>query len=226
VPSAAAIPLACCSSQGTWNIGTGFLARLNGTVGLVTAAHIPTGSQPKSSWQFWPKEMSFFLSDDNYIVTKLFFRFASANSPLFRFVCAEHQKIADMMLLTEYQHADQIKQLTGSFSVIDFVEKQILPKPHEALTCYGFPDVKKQWPYASPIKSRGAFCSVEDGPMFTATVPTQNGMSGGPVFDDSDRFVGMMIGNTDGFARIIPMCALALLWHASSTPMLERMNLQ
>ncbi|WP_448205316.1 hypothetical protein [Azospirillum sp. sgz302134] len=102
---------------------------------------------------------------------------------------------------------DKLPTLDQSFldnvDIIDCTGRQKDPKPGEAIVGYGFPHKHETWPYATPDCAMGTF-ERKNGLMYEANLDVLEGHSGGPVFTDSGKFVGMMIGTTGPYARIVP----------------------
>jgi hypothetical protein len=84
--------------------------------------------------------------------------------------------------------------------------------PGDGLTAYGYPEHGGSWPYAPARVRRGHLLRLNTaGPMFEAALETRVGFSGGPVFMDDGTCLGMLIGETDGVTRIIPLHVLLTL---------------
>jgi hypothetical protein len=136
-------------------------------------------------------------------------------APLFSYVEDAAGSMADMMALYGLNHMATISGLRSHFEVVPLIPPSVTLTAGDVLTCYGYPNVADEptWPYVPARSAKGNFLRVGDaaGNMIEASVPTEEGFSGGPVFTEAGVFVGMLIGETSGVARIVSGKALAFL---------------
>lgn len=218
-----AIPLlAVTAVAGVFNNGTGFLGRRHtGQVGLFTAAHVPTKAQPihTENWVGWPNSIHAFTSPSNAIEVPLF---SATGEPLFAYLEGTGGQLADMMGFLGPTYDGVITALQAQYEVVDLENPTAWSlATGQQLTCLGYPllGADAKWPYLPASSRTGPFRGVREGPMFEADIETGEGFSGGPVSKADDGIlVGMLIGNSDGLARVVPGGLLATLEPTATTP--------
>lgn len=210
-----AIPLASPLPDGL-AIGTGFLAHLNGSLALFTAAHVPTGHPPTAdaAWTTWPAAMHAYLSEHDGVRLELFIDSPGLRLPLFRYLRADGNRLADMMAFTGPAHAAPLAHLARRYAPVE-----LLPSSEwsielgDTLHCFGYPyrGPGTPWPYSRALDASGPIRGMLEGPIIEAECEAIPGHSGGPVFDDHGTFVGMQIGHNDERTRIVPGFPLSAL---------------
>lgn len=210
----AAIPLHTRASGGLRiNIGTGFLARRQGVLGLVTAAHMPTKTQPRADWIVWPDRLGAGAVGTPEVSLELFSAIIP-RTPRFRFRVSNEAtgKMEDMMAIVG---DPALEPLAEHFEVIDLDIDHFVITEEQGMTCYGFPHWAETWPPAPVPVTHGTFLG-QRGRIFEANMPNEEGFSGGPVFLDDGQFAGMLIGSRGGdeddIATIVPWPEVASLW--------------
>jgi hypothetical protein len=204
-----AIPLYVPKSERTTLIGTGFLGRRGGEVGLLTAAHMPIGIQPfaTAGWVGWPHEiLSVPDPTGSPQPVHLFDPEQSARTPVFSYRVRSETTgfLHDMIGFFGPVHEPAISALEEVYEVIDLESESSEPSKGTALTALGYPDRggATTWPYHSARRSSGPFERVADDGLLEAAFAPADGLLGGPVFTDKAEFVGMVVGAEDGAARI------------------------
>ena len=203
-----AFPVSNILPDGDHAIGTMFLVR-HGGLFLVGAAHSPTRLQPHRRWAEWPSEFQFWVSPTENISLPLFTA-DFLRVPLFRFERRDDfsDNLQDMMALpvseAQFGHLPSINLASGADTVA-------VGTP---VAVYGFPDRPElpKWPYAPAKVATGIVQSVEPHLVFCGNMASEVGHSGGPVFADDGRLVGMLIGHEhDGRRTVVPTAALLRL---------------
>jgi hypothetical protein len=191
-------------------IGTGFFAQVaNGGLVLVTAAHVPTRTQPTSDFTKWPERLSVINTENSQVVLELFQPGHATRLPLFKYF-ASAGAMADMMALPLPPAIVAI----GKFNLSPAVDlRTVIEQSHPLgpVSGFGYPSKgpNTPWPYTPADETKGQLLDTS-GMMITATMKTIEGHSGGPVFGSGDSFVGMMIGS-NGVAKIVSNRLLSAL---------------
>ncbi|TDC35540.1 trypsin-like peptidase domain-containing protein [Kribbella albertanoniae] len=145
----------------------------------------------------------------------LFLGTGGRREPAFAFIEGEGRRLADMMGFVGPQFASVTVKLMERYEVADLGD--VVGSNGGGgleLVCHGYPDLGggAKWPYAPPSVVNGQFTGInQSGPMIEADMATEKGFSGGPVLMEDGSLAGMLIGDTDGKARIVPRQVLALL---------------
>ena len=204
-----AIPLFVPKSERITLIGTGFLARRRGEVGLVTAANVPIGIRPFATggWVGWPHEVLAVtdLAGPPQPV-QLFGEARGVRAPTFSYSLRNEATgyLHDMIGFFRSPNEPAIAALQEVFDVIDLETEPPPLTKGTVLTAVGYPDRggATTWPYTSPRRSSGLFEHVGDDGLIEATFAPADGLHGGPVMTDRGAFVGMVAGSNGGSARI------------------------
>lgn len=192
-------------------IGTAFLMRRSG-LWLVSCAHIGQNRHPTPDWSTWASELSIFPTEASRCNMPMFAVANDVRTPTFRFRLQEDGFLADMIALRLIEEVVAPGGLLEHFCVIEPKTFQIAPALGEPLIGYGFPDRPElsSWPYYPADETAGTFAR-QNKAMFESLQPVQKGHSGGPVWSAEGKFVGMMIGTTDEYTRIVPAVVIAML---------------
>ena len=229
IPSRVAIPMSAPKPPDEAHIGTCFLGRRAGRLGLYTAAHVPVGKQPRAThgWSGWPTAVHAWQTPTTPREVQMF-AMTIPITPLFSYRLNPYPALsstllppsmADLMTFRATQHAAVIQALAEVFDEVD-LDDEVMPEAGAPLIGFGYPDLggDAKWPYPDASTVMGEFLRAEGG-LIRARMPLDDGFSGGPVFsEDRGAFVGMMIG-TDGskgtpgadHARIVRPAELAQL---------------
>ena len=204
-----AIPIYVPKSDRITNIGTGFLARRRGEVGLVTAAQVPLGIRPFATggWVGWPPELQSVpdLKGSPQPI-RMFEQERGVRVPTFSYSFRNEATgwLHDMIGFFGPAHEPAIAALEQVFDVIDLEAEAPDPARGTVVTALGYPDRggATRWPYESPRRSSGQIEQVgEDGLLHAGLAPA-DGLVGAPVVTDKGDFVGMMVGSSGRSARI------------------------
>lgn len=204
-----AIPVYVPKSDRITNIGTGFLARRRGEVGLVTAAHVPTGLRPFATggWVGWPHELLTVPDPTGPAEpVQLFDSTQGVRAPAFSYAVRNEATgwLHDMLGFFGPEHEGAITALQEVFEVIDLETETPEPTKGTVLTAVGYPDRggATKWPYGSPRRISGPVERIADDGLVEAAFTPSDGLLGGPVFTDNGDFVGMVVGTNGRAARI------------------------
>lgn len=183
--------------------GTAFLIRIPECgLALVTCAHLPIKMQPHTDFQLWPNSITLFNLPETRRV--LLFDTEASRVPAFKFFQDRFTgTMSDVIVFPQAQMQELDPSFIESVQIIDCTKPPADPKPDEPICGYGFPDKHEIWPYAPPDCVEGTF-KHRNVLMYEADLDLKVGHSGGPVFTQSGQFVGMMIGTTGPYARIVP----------------------
>ena len=206
-----AIPVYVPKSERITNIGTAFLVRRHGEVGLVTAAHVPIGMRPFATggWVGWPHEL-LSVPDPTGSVQPLqmFDQPQGVRTPAFSYSFRNETTgwLHDMIGFFGPAHEDAITALRNVFDVVDLDMESTEPAKGTVVTALGYPDRggATVWPYGSPRRSSGPVERVAEDGLLEAAFTPGDGLAGGPVVTDKGDFVGMVVGTRDRSARIQP----------------------
>ena len=204
-----AIPLYVPKSERITYIGTGFLARRRGEVGLLTAAHVPLGIRPfeTAGWVGWPHEMLAVPDlEDAPLAVQMFASSENGRAPAFSYEFRNEATgyLRDMLGFFDPVNAEAIDALQETFEVIDLESETSEPKKGAVVMALGYPDRggESTWPYASPRRCTGPFERVADDGLLEATIGATEGFAGAPAFTEGGEFVGMVAETSGGSARI------------------------
>jgi hypothetical protein len=210
-----AIPLYVTKSERITLIGTGFLARRKGEVGLVTAANVPIGIRPFATggWVGWPHEILAVTDPTGSPQpVHLFQPEESVRAPVFSYRLRNEATgyLHDMLGFFDPIHEPAISALQDVYEVIDLDEEASEPHQGAVVTALGYPDRggSTMWPYGSPRRTSGAVAQVTDDGLIEAALGAAGGFHGGPVFTDKGGFVGMVSEGDGRSGRIHPRAAL------------------
>jgi hypothetical protein len=203
-----AVPVGCWRNT-LFNIGSGFIVAEGGHR-LITAVHTAQLSQPTSQWVDWPLNLSIFVRPDDAVAEPMFLG-SAVRIPRFRYRHGESWPSIDDAIVLPIKPETHTR-LTVTLTVVQLSTANHSLEIGQILTGYGFPDlsVEAKWPYDPPSTTSGIYLGMR-GPLISAKLPITHGFSGGPVFDEDERFVGMMIGSTNGVTDIVPASYLARL---------------
>jgi hypothetical protein len=197
--------IAACAlqSDGVLAYGAAFLRRVEGRTWLVTAAQLLPNAAPNAGFGLWAEKLMLIPADRKRVDIPLFVEDMGARRPLFRYYDDEG-RFADVIareLSADYLAAKAL----GQAQVYDAAIEPFPLEAGDALTGHGFPDPGDgQWPAYPPGTVRGTFHSA-DGLTLGAEMPVKTGFAGGPALDAKGRLVGMIIGDTAGLTRLIPV---------------------
>ncbi|WP_291052151.1 hypothetical protein [Herbiconiux sp.] len=185
-------PIHTTDSDGNDNVGSAFLAAINGRDYLVTAAHVPTGEQPKSDWSTWPDTLKVHVDAGYYEVD--LFSSDGMRTPKFGYLKGSGVNLADALWMPVDTFGEAGYALLSQHQ-IHVLEASIGVPPGTPLQVYGFPNIETTWP--PPIQvADGTVIGIRGGAMIEADIVTVKGFSGGPALrTDNGQFLGLHIGH-------------------------------
>jgi hypothetical protein len=130
--------------------------------------------------------------------------------PSFRYI-KQGDALADLIAIELTPSAFVPGAFFAKTRLINCANEIATPTAGQSLVGYGFPHLQETWPSSTPYRVGGTFVHAAAGPMYEATMELQVGHSGGPVLTDTGKLVGMMIGHTNGKARIVPASSICTL---------------
>jgi len=209
-PSPYAIPVGYASG-GEFTAGTGFLGRSSGVVSFYTAAHNLYGYHPVATpgWDGWHKQIGVYLHPDEPALALEAFSIVEPTTPgviagtFPLFSWAPDPMSQYMRDAVRFRHSDASPVLAACverYAVVEFDD--LVPAEgltaSDRLSCAGYPVLASaeqtvRWPYLPPERLDGYFLRVNQRHV-QATMASQKGFSGGPVFTEAGRFAGMVVG--------------------------------
>ncbi len=193
------------------NIGSSFIVK-NATHNyfLVTAAHLPTNAQPTSDFSKWPEYITVLNAVNSGVRFNLFNYVAETRIPTFKHILADGGRVADIMALPLAPHFVLPRGTFENRYIVDLLQPVTATRGPGKIIGFGYPDRGGTWPYNPADEIHGEFLHLNQS-MYEGKLQTCVGHSGGPVFDHTEQFVGMMIGETNGLARIVPDFVISAL---------------
>ena len=182
-----AVPLVATWGNGQIRGGTGFFLDVEGTIYLVTAAHLPRGERADDDWANWRSELtialqhrprlSLFTTDLLGRRTPRFFFGRSSTDPC---------RLVDVIAFPASPY-DLDLQGVQVHSI-----RSVTPEVGEVVTLHGYPAEQAAWPtlrrLTGPVTGTvQAFLAFRVGVM--------GGFSGGPLVGSDGRFLGMVVGS-------------------------------
>jgi len=197
VGKAKAVPICTRNAAGAVAGGTGFFARYEGRLWLVTAAHVALGANGvHDRWAEWPDEIAVHVGPGMMAML-----FDDQRRPLFAYK-AEAGRVADILALDLSPLAKF--DFMGRVEIYDLATAAPVAVG-EAITAHGFPTDVDDWPQTVV---RG-FAVVALSPGVIEHVPSAgNGMSGGPVLDQRGALLGLVMGHNHGIGRVASVEAI------------------
>lgn len=197
VGKAKAVPIRTCNAAGAVAGGTGFFARHEGRLWLVTAAHVALGANGvHDRWAEWPDEIAVHVGP-GMIVTL----FDDQRQPLFAYK-AEAGRVADILALDLSPLAEF--DFIGSVEVYD-LDAAAPVAVGEPIAAHGFPTDADDWPQTDVR----AFSVLALSPGVIEHVPSAgNGMSGGPMLNQRGALLGLVMGHNHGIGRVAAVEAI------------------
>lgn len=194
------------------NVGSSFLAAVDGEPYLLTSAHLSTMSHPTPRWEDWPRRI-ILRHPGGQVTVDLFLGADGSRVPVFGYAKypAPSEGMADVIWLKlAGPFAEALPVLTYSY-VVHSVDPCV--EVDGILTAYGYPASAVPWPRIPADTCAGA-AAERTGLMLLANLRSEVGYSGGPVLTESGALAGMLIGSNDaGAAQIVPADTL----HSSIT---------
>lgn len=189
--------------------GTAFLYSLGGTMHLVTAAHNCTGATISSTqWDDWSSHFAIFVVNDSHQVEEvrvdLFDEVDGTRSPRFKYVRQPHlaEHVVDLVMIP----VDVTWQWVAQYQVAS-QRTGAIPRDGDMVQLQGFPVHVADWPEIQTVEGPIVHVPYPSPGLLLAAMASAKGFSGGPVFDFSGAFMGMVLGQTDDadkHAQIIP----------------------
>ena len=188
------LPISAPTADGKFNIGAGFLIKKAQRLWLITAAHVPTNSQPVSDWANWPENIYVWVTPSTCEVLPLFIVEGSIRKPNFLSISSSGNRIHDFMALPIMP--SDAHEREGLLSQFHVVRNRPLGDPVKGtlVVGFGFPFVSEKWPSAEPHRFDGRFL-YRGGMVSRIRAEVKKGHSGGPVFTERGVFLGMTIGS-------------------------------
>lgn len=207
------MPVCGLKPDGEFAVGAGFLIEEGGRRFFVTCGHLGHCANPPSSdWSLWTDRLRVFLRKDAYFEIGLFQNTGSARVPTFHHLMVEGDKhIADAIAFDLAGPAISDPALFHGYSVC--APETFKLEVGQTVFGYGFPGLRDdRWPYAPPDLVEGTFVGVVGAAVHCA-LPVRSGHSGGPLFTADGNLIGMIMGDNDGEAVIIPRPVLKGIAH-------------
>jgi len=199
VAQAKAVRIRTRNAAGATAGGTGFFARYQGRLWLVTAAHVALGANGvHDRWAAWPGEIVVHVGPGMMVML-----FDDQRRPLFAYR-AEAGSVADILAL-------DLSPL-AQFDFMGTVENYDLTADAQvavgdAITAHGFPTDVDDWPQAEPVARSFSVHALSAG--LVEHVPSAgSGMSGGPVLNQHGALLGLVMGHNHGIGRVASVEAI------------------
>lgn len=205
-PGTSAIPIAVQDGQ-DYGVGTAFVLTRDGQEFLTTAAHVFTHERSSSTrWNEWPESLFICTAADTQAAVvasvEVFDHDADGNRfPRFHYL--HHPQTAMHMIDLIMIPLVGDEPWASQFMRID-LQKTSLPTSGDIVTGWGYKSSNPEWPSLTSI--RGPVIQALDRGLALLTVQmvSEDGISGGPVFTVEGNFAGMVVGQDESVAQVIP----------------------
>jgi Trypsin-like peptidase domain len=189
--------------------GTGFLAIIDGVLHVMTAAHVLTGlTEQTPDWTTWHDELQIRRGPDADYLEASFPMFEVRNDevrPLFKYI---RDFFRPGILVDVLARPVPNEGWVANFQHIDLgsgLRRLTPPLLEEELIAWGYPVVEGSQPARAAIQGGVVSLPLDNVPdALRATLGSEIGHSGAPVFTALGAFVGMLTGSTDSVEVILP----------------------
>ena len=196
---AKAVPIRTRNAADQMAGGTGFFARYEGRLWLVSAAHVALGQNGvHNRWTEWPDEIAVHVGPGMTATL-----FDDQRQPLFAYK-AEVGRVADILALDLSPLAEF--DLMSTVEIFDLAAAAPVAVG-EVITAYGFPTDVDDWPQTEPVDRSFSVHALSAG-LIEHVPSAGNGMSGGPVLDQRGALLGLVMGHNYGIGRIASVQAI------------------
>jgi len=179
-----------------------------GTLFVITAAHVPLGKHAYANWSNWPSTIAVVKPNREATSISLFFELPGGlRHPAFRYMLldgsepqTEDSQLADVIALRLPENALDVLGVPATSVISLPQERTDIHRIGQLVTGFGFPNSLPNWPQHPPSSISGRLLGEGRG-LYTAALESVPGYSGGPVFTATGDLVGMIMGR-NGVAKI------------------------